>query len=214
MALRVGITGNIGSGKTLVCSIFEHLNVPVFYADKEAKLLYDNDIVKRNVKNYFGSTSYFENGTLNRAFISECVFNDRKALDFLENILYPALNERFEYWSEQNQTKDYVLYEAALIFEKNLQSRFDKLILVTAPESLRLARVMKRDALSKEQIRLRMKQQWNESEKQKKVDFVIENDNQNMLIPQVLKIHQALKGASKNSKDKACDRDKSGVYLV
>ena len=197
MALRVGITGNIGSGKTLVCSIFEHLDVPVFYADKEAKLLYDNDIVKKKVKNYFGSTSYFENGTLNRAFISERVFNDRKALDFLENILYPALNERFEYWLEQNQTKDYVLYEAALIFEKNLQSRFDKLILVTAPESLRLARVMQRDDLSEEQIRLRMKQQWDEAEKQKKVDFVIENNSQNMLIPQVLTIHQALIAFSK-----------------
>lgn len=197
MSLCVGITGNIGSGKTFVCSVFEHFGVPVFYADTEAKLLYDNDVVKNKVKKHFGEKAYFENDTLNRAYMAECVFNNQKALSFLENILYPILDKQFEKWFRQHLKSDYVLYEAALIFEKNLQKQFDKIILVTAPESLRIERVMKRDASNEEQIRLRMKHQWSETEKLKLADFVIENDGNECLSSKLLSVHQTLTALSK-----------------
>ena len=188
---RIGITGNIGSGKSFVCKIFESLGIPVFYSDDETKKLYLIPSVKELIINRFGNEVYFDDGSLNRKLLSYHLFKNEDAMKFIESVLYPALNQRFDQWCEQ-QTTPYVLYESAILFEKNYEKYFDKIIFVSAPEDIRLQRVMLRDDCTEENVRSRMRLQMNEDNKISKADFVIYNDGVKAVEPQVEAINKLL----------------------
>lgn len=188
---RVGITGNIGSGKSYVCKMFERLGIAVFYSDDETKKLYLIHSVKEQIIKRFGEEVYFEDGTLNRKLLSYHLFKNEEAMKFIESVLYPALNQHFDEWCEQ-QTSPYVLYESAILFEKNYGKYFDKIIFVSAPEDIRLQRVMKRDDCTEENVRSRMRLQMSEETKISKADFVIYNDGDKALEPQVETIDKQL----------------------
>ena len=188
---KVGITGNIGSGKSYVCKIFENLGIPVFYSDDETKKLYLIPTVKAKIINRFGQEVYFDDGTLNKKVLSYHLFKNEEAMRFIESELYPALNQRFDEWCEQQKTP-YVLYESAILFEKNYDKFFDKIIFVSASEDIRLQRVMLRDNCSEENVRSRMRLQQSEETKISKSDFVIYNDGIKAVGPQVEAINKLL----------------------
>ena len=192
--LRIGITGNIGSGKSYVCSLFKELGIPVFDSDYEAKKLYYRPEVKEKIVERFGPEVYREDGTLDRARMAGCVFSDACALGYVESVLYPALNEWFAEWAEQ-QEAPFVLYESALIFEKHIETMFDAVIVVAASEPIRIRRVMTRDHCTEEEVRARMAMQLPQSEKVTKADYVIvheEDDEDAYLLKQVQEIHSEI----------------------
>lgn len=188
---RIGITGNIGSGKSLVCKIFNHLGINTFFSDEETKKLYLLPDIKEQILNYFNDEVYFKDGSLNKKLLSYHLFRNHKALQFIEEILYPKLNATFDKWCER-QTTNYVLFESAILFEKKFSEQFEKIIFVSAPEDIRLQRTMLRDRCNEENVRARMRLQWDEDIKKAESDFIIFNDGDKMLIPQVLEIHKIL----------------------
>lgn len=189
--LKVGLTGGIGSGKSTVAAIFETLGIPVYYADKEAKrLMIEDEGLIKSIKNLLGEESYI-NGILNREYIAAIVFNDSKKLEQLNQLIHPITVADSLKWMSQ-QTTPYYIKEAALIFESNSESHLDVIIGVTSPESERVNRVMKRDKIDEAAVRQRMSRQMSETEKIKRCDFVITNDELNLLTPQVIRIHETL----------------------
>lgn len=195
---KVAITGNIGSGKSWVCALFEKLGIPVFYSDPEAKRLYYRDDIREAMQRRFGKEIYLSDDAINKPLLSSLIFNDRKAMRNVEHILYPALNAWFDEWAEQ-QDAPYVLYESAIIFEKHLAERFDATIMVTASRKTRLRRVMLRDHCNAETVRQRMKKQWTDNKKATLADFVIlhdTDDDDEALMQQVVQVHNALTRAS------------------
>ena len=186
--LRVGLTGGIGSGKSTVAKIFEVLGIPVYYADDASKkLMNDNEELKEKIKIHFGKKAY-TNGLLNRAYLSSIVFNNEEKLALLNSIVHPATIKDAEEWMLK-QTAAYTIKEAALIFESGSQENLDKVIGVYAPASVRIHRVMQRDKVSQEEVISRMKKQVDEEIKMRLCDYVVTNDEQELLIPQVLKLH-------------------------
>lgn len=183
--IKIGLTGGIGSGKSTVAKLFEVMQVPVFYADVEAKFLMRTDAnLKRNIIALLGSKAY--NGEqLNRSYISQKIFNNSSLLSQLNGIVHPTVRNYFNIWCEQYSKVDMVVQEAAIIFENSGQQFFDKTILVTAPEGMRVNRVVKRDEVCEYDVRERMKNQWSDDEKRDLADFVINNDNGEMLIVQL-----------------------------
>lgn len=195
---KVAITGNIGSGKSWVCALFEKLGIPVFYSDPEAKQLYYRADIREAMKARFGNDIYRSDKEINKPLLSSLIFNDRKAMRDVERLLYPALNAWFDEWAEQ-QDAPYVLYESAIIFEKHLAERFDASIMVTASRKTRLRRVMLRDHCAAEVVRERMKKQWSDNKKSALADFVITHDTDDddeALMQQVMQVHDALTRAS------------------
>lgn len=188
---RIGITGNIGSGKSLVCKIFNHLGINTFYSDEETKKLYFLPEIRKEIIEYFHDEVYFKDGSLNKKLLTYNLFKKPEALQFIESLLYPKLNESFERWCE-HQNSGYILFESAILFEKKFDEHFDKIIFVSAPDEIRLQRAMLRDHCDEENVRSRMRLQWDEESKIRKSDFMIYNDGKEMLIPQVLKIHNTL----------------------
>ena len=189
--LKVGLTGGIGSGKSTVAAIFETLGVPVYYADKEAKrLMIEDDSLIQSIKKLLGEESYI-NSILNREYIASVVFNNKEKLEQLNQLIHPLTIADSLKWMSQ-QTTPYSIKEAALIFESNSESHLDVIIGVSAPESLRIKRVMDRDKIDEAAVRQRMSRQISEAEKIKSCDFVITNDESNLLTPQVIRIHETL----------------------
>jgi dephospho-CoA kinase len=189
--LRIGLTGGIGSGKSTVAQIFEVLGIPVYYADVEARRIMNTDSgLKKSILEKFGEESY-KDGTLNRAYMSSIVFNNPSKLDLLNSIVHPATMKDGEAWMQQ-QTTHYAIHEAALIFEAGVIEKLDYVIGVYAPLPLRLARAMERDNASKEEVLKRMSRQLDEEMKMKRCDFVITNDEEQLVIPQVLSLHEKL----------------------
>lgn len=189
MALRVGLTGGIGSGKSTVAKIFETLDVPVFYADAVArKVMHEDEQLKQKIKETFGDAAY-EKQILNRKYLADIVFNDPYKLEQLNALVHPAAISRAEEWMQQ-QTTPYVIKEAALFFEAGSTEGLDYIIGVYAPQHLRIQRVTQRDNISREEVLARMSRQINEEMKMRLCDFIIVNDEQNMVIPQVLQLHE------------------------
>ena len=189
---KIAITGNIGSGKSLICKIFNHLGINTFHSDEETKKLYLLPEVKKEIINQFGEEVYFADGSVNKKLLSYHLFQNEKALKFIETLLYPKLNQVFDEWCEK-QTSDFVLFESAILFEKNFDSQFDKIIFISSPEEVRLKRAMLRDRCDEDNVRSRMRLQWNEDVKIDKSDYIINNDGVEMLIPQVLNIYKTIK---------------------
>jgi len=189
--LKVGITGNIGSGKTTVSKIFELLGVPVFYADDEAKKVMVNDTeLIAGVKEAFGEPSYFPDGTLNRKHIAAIVFNDDKQLAQLNALVHPAVFRAFDNWLVQKKNAPYVLKEAAVLFESGSYRLCDRTVMVTAPLELRMQRVTQRDNLTAGEAQAREAKQYSEEKKITLADDLICNDEKILVIPQVLALHQ------------------------
>ncbi len=196
MVLRVGLTGGIGSGKSTVAQIFEVLGIPVFYADVEAKrLMNENEELRSSIIMVFGEQAY-TNNILDRKYISSIVFSDPVKLETLNSIVHPATKKAGDNWM-MRQTTPYAIHEAALIFEAKVNERLDQVIGVSSPIELRINRAMQRDNVSREEILKRMDKQLDEETKMSKCDFVLVNDEQQLLIPQVLEIHEKLIQLSK-----------------
>ena len=193
--LRIGITGGIGSGKSTIAKIFEVLGIPVFYADAEARrIMNEDEELKKNIIKNFGEASY-TNGKLNRSYLASIVFNDNHQLDILNSLTHPVTIKNGEEWMLR-QITPYAIHEAALIFESGSAKDLDKVIGVYAPPSLRIKRVMDRDGISREEVLKRMNRQVGEDMKMKLCDFVIVNDEQQLVIPQVLELDQQLRKSS------------------
>lgn len=192
MSMKVGITGGIGSGKTTICKVFELLGIPVFYADDEAKKLMTSDpILIAEIKLAFGGEAYFEDATLNRKYIANIVFKEPEQLKKLNSYVHPAVFRAMEKWTNL-QKSPYVLKEAALLFESDsyLQNRFN--ILVSSPLELRIRRVVERDQMNIEKVLERIENQFTEDKKMQMADYFIHNNEQEFIIPQILKLHQEL----------------------
>ncbi len=195
--LKVGLTGGIGSGKSTVARIFEVFGVPVYYADDEAKRLMNEDAkLKSAIQKSFGAGSYI-NEELDRKYLASVVFNDPGKLHQLNALVHPATLKDAAEWMLQQRTA-YLIKEAALIFESGSQDGLDYVIGVSAPRDLRIQRVMKRDGISQEEVVSRMDRQLSEDDKMKRCDFVIINDEQEMLLPQVIGLHERLTTESKS----------------
>jgi dephospho-CoA kinase len=194
--LKVGITGNIGSGKTTVSKLFELLGVPVFYADDAAKnIMMTDEILIGQIKETFGDEAYFLDGSLNRKYIANIVFNDEQQLAKLNALTHPAVFRAFDNWVGQFNNEPYVIKEAALLFESTSYKMCDKSIMVTAPLDMRIKRVMQRDGITKQEVENRNSRQFTEEKKIALADYVIKNDETGLVIPQVLKLHQGFIGS-------------------
>src|SRR6188768_71013 len=200
MVLRLGLTGGIGSGKSTVAQIFEVLGIPVYYADVAAKKIMNEDEGLRSaITNIFGERAY-SNNILDRKYISSIVFSDPAKLQQLNALVHPATKKDGEAWMQQ-QTTPYAIHEAALIFEAKVSDRLDIVIGVSSPIELRIKRAMKRDKVNREEVLKRMDQQLDEEVKMSKCDFVLINDEQQLLIPQILELHEKLIGLSNQKND-------------
>ena len=189
--IRIGLTGGIGSGKSTVARIFEVLGIPVYYADEEAKKLMATDPVLREaIISEFGQEAY-SSGMLDRKYLASVVFNDPAKLAKLNALVHPATLASSEQWMMQQQTP-YAIKEAALLFESGAQKQLDNVIGVNAPYALRIQRVMERDNITKEEIERRMAGQLDETKKMNLCDFIVNNDEQELLIPQVIELHRKL----------------------
>ena len=180
----IGITGGIGAGKSIICSIIHATGYPVFYSDKAAKeILNSNGDVKTKIREIFGVEAY-KNEELNRPFIAQKIFTDQNLLTAINNVVHPAVRQSFSNWAEK-QTTTLVFNEAAILFETGAYKLYDATVLVTAPEAIRIERVMKRDHISAEAVHKRINKQWPDAEKENLADHVLINDNSTLLIPQV-----------------------------
>lgn len=189
--LRVGLTGGIGSGKSTVAKIFEVLGIPVYYADAAARrLMNEDEELKKNIVAHFGPESY-KDGPLNRPYIAGIVFNDKEKLELLNFLTHPATIRDANEWMRQ-QTSPYTIKEAALIFESGSAEHLDYVVGVYTPAPLRIQRIMQRDNISREEVLHRMNKQIDETIKMRLCDFVLINDEQQLLTPQVIQLHEKL----------------------
>ncbi len=189
--IKVGLTGGIGSGKSTVAAFFATIGIPVFDADKTAKLLMENNpSLVAGIKAAFGEAAY-DKGLLNRKYMANIVFKDAYQLNLLNNLTHPATILAAQEWMNQ-QTTPYCIKEAALLFEAGTGGGLDYIIGVAAPEALRIRRVMLRDGMTRQDVLARMNKQIDQSIKMKLCDFVVVNDDQQLLIPQIIAIHEQL----------------------
>jgi dephospho-CoA kinase len=187
----VGLTGGIGSGKSTVAGFFRELGVPVYDSDEEAKrLMAVSDEVKHELIKLFGEDAYIDK-KLNKTYISDIVFKEKEKLGQLNNIVHPAVRKHFSDWVTR-QNSPYVIQETALIFENNVQNSYDAIVLVTAPESIRIQRVMKRDEVTESQIKARIANQMSDKQKIDLADFIIENHDLEKTRKAVNSIHKKL----------------------
>jgi dephospho-CoA kinase len=188
---KAGITGNIGSGKTTVCKIFEVLGIPVFYADDEAKkVMIEDDVLIAGIKQAFGTEAYFADGNLNRKHIAGIVFNDKEELLKLNALVHPAVFRAFDKWVINQKNVPYVLKEAALLFESDSYKMCDRSVLITAPLDIRIQRVTQRDGITADEVKSRNNRQFSEEKKLAMANDVIINDDTQLVIPQVIKLHE------------------------
>jgi dephospho-CoA kinase len=199
--LRIGLTGNIGSGKTVVSGVFSTLGIPVFHADEESKKFLDDPLVKNEILKHFGYGILSNDQEINRRSLASIVFTDGQALKLLNSILHPRVMRDFHNWADQHQNKAYVIQEAAIIFESGFSSEYDYMIHVSCPKEIAIDRVIKRDKIDGHSVLRRMQFQLDDEEKSRLSDFVIRNDGSEMVIPQVLSIHQQLLQIGTKRKD-------------
>ena len=189
--LQVGVTGGIGSGKSVVCRIFHCLGVPIYDADSRAKMVMTTDgILVEQIKKEFGTLSYLPDGNLNRTYLSREVFGNSERLRTLNGLVHPRVAQDYAYWLERHGKFPYLIREAALLFEAGVAPMLGQTIVVVAPEALRIRRVQARDPhRTVEEIRKIISNQLPDEEKMKRANHILLNDNQHLVIPQVLELH-------------------------
>ena len=183
----VGVTGGIGSGKSIICSVIEKIGFPVFYSDKEAKeiLVSDQEVINR-LSSLIGEGLY-KDGVFHKEILANKIFKEPSIKEKVNSIIHPKVRERFSNWTD-TQNSSLVFNEAAILFETGMYKNYDATALVTAPESTRINRAMKRDRTSKEAVEDRIKNQWSDEQKKKLADYIIINDDKTPVIPQLEKI--------------------------
>ncbi|MBN2773601.1 MAG: dephospho-CoA kinase [Prolixibacteraceae bacterium] len=192
MGIKIGITGGIGSGKSVVCKIFKCLGIPVFEADNVGKFLLDNDKnIRKKITGLFGESVYMPDNSIDRKKLASIIFNDNIALQKVNEIIHPAVRKEFESWILKQNTI-YMIHEAAILFESGFYKLMDFNIHISADKNIRIKRVMERNKISEEMVLTRLNKQWDDKKKEKLADAVIYNNNE-LLIPQVLKIDKQLK---------------------
>jgi len=192
--LRIGLTGGLGSGKSTVAAIFELLDVPVYYADVAAKRLMEEDSsLRETIIENFGQDSY-RDGKLNKSYLAELVFKDSVKLTTLNAIVHPKTIADSSKWMEQQMLNNtpYIIKEAALIFESDAHQSLDKVIGVSCPVEIRIKRAMERDGASEKKIIDRMSKQMDEEKKMGLCDFLLFNDEKELLVPQIVSLHRKL----------------------
>lgn len=187
--MKLGITGGIGSGKTSVCRVFSVLGIPVFFADPEANLIMNNDEKIIREINKLASDDLYPGGVLDRKKLASLIFNDQDLLSKVNSLVHPVVFDNFRLWTAI-QTTPYVIMEAAILFESGASELVDRVATVIAPVEERIARVTKRNTLSRKQVIERINNQMNDSERIKRSDYVINNSENEMIIPAILKIHE------------------------
>lgn len=193
MALTIGITGGIGSGKSTVGQIFKILGIPLFEADLVAKtLINSNQEVRNGLIQLFGREIYGSDNRINRKMLANLIFNDDNLLEQVNQLVHPAVRNEFLNWMKL-QNSDYIIHEAAILFESGFYKMMDYTILVSAPEEMRIGRVSKRENITPEMVRERMAKQWSDEEKRKLTTLELVNDNKKLIIPQIVEIDKNLK---------------------
>ncbi len=191
---KIGITGGIGSGKTTIAHFFEILNIPVYLSDERAKnLMLTDAVLITQIKALLGEEAYYSEGGINKSYIADKIFNQPALLKAMNALVHPAVERDFETFCKEHSTSDYVLKESAVLFETGIYKNMDANILVTAPESERIERVQKRSNLSRSKVEQRISKQWSDAQKKPLSDYLIINDNRQLIIPQILDIHACLK---------------------
>lgn len=195
--LSIGLTGGIGCGKTLIAKVFSHLNVPIFNADNEAKLLYQDDEIKEQLKTMF-SEDIFVGDVLNTKKLSQIVFSNKEKLQQLSDFIHPLVQKRYQSFLNKNTVLNvpYVIMESAIIFESKWEKYFDKLICINTPQNLVIQRAMQRDNASKQEIMQRINNQLSVEYKISNSNYVILNDDLALVLPQVINIDKQLKTLS------------------
>ncbi len=191
--IRIGLTGNIGTGKSTVARIFEILGVPVYHADKQARKIVDSEKVTEQITLLFGKQVLDPQNKIDRKVLAEIVFSNEEKLSALNSLIHPLVEEDFSQWGKLYADQKYILQEAAILFETGFDRLFEATILVTAPEELCISRVIARDRSTKEMVSDRIRNQWSQDKKREMADFEIINDEISLVIPQVLAIHKELK---------------------
>lgn len=193
MSLKVGITGGIGSGKSLICEIFRQLQVPVFHADEEARrLMNSHPNIKEKLIHLYGKGIYSKQGGIDRKKLAGIIFNDSFELQKVNEIVHPVVREYFFSWAEA-QNSPYIVHEAAILFESGFYKFMDYSILVSADLETRLKRVMDRDGVSRKEVMERVEKQWSDEKKRSLADIEIVNDGSEMILPKIIHIDKALK---------------------
>ena len=186
--LKVGITGGIGSGKSTICHFFRLLKTPVFDADTEAKkIMNESALVRSKMIVTFGKDIYLPNQTIDRKKLASIIFNSPSLLAKVNSIIHPEVRKTFFEWCDK-QPAPYIIHEAAILFESGFSQMMDHTILIVAPEQQRIDRVMKRDGSTAGQIKERIEKQWPDDKKMALADFVIHNNNRELIIPKILEL--------------------------
>lgn len=190
--IKVGITGGIGSGKTIISNIFKTLGYSVFSADYNAKLLLDTSLIIQNGLIQLFGKEIINNKKVNRKLLAQLIFNSEKYLKQVNNLIHPQVIKNYNKWVEQNMSSSITFLEAAILFESNIQKELDFVITISAPIEIRTKRVMERDKNTLEQVLQRMRNQISDEERALKSDFEIINDDKTLLLPQILLIEKQL----------------------
>lgn len=190
---KVGVTGGIGSGKSIICTVFHHLGVPVYEADREARrLMLENEGIRTGLLEYFGK-EVFQDEQLNRKYLADRIFSDAAARTFVNSLVHPAVRSDFEGWVQKRVQDPYVIEEAALLFETCAWKELDYNILIIAAAETRIGRIIKRDGLSRADVLARMESQVDPGEVREYADFIIRNDENDFVIPQVLEADKMIR---------------------
>jgi len=193
MPVTVGITGGIGSGKSTVCRVFKLLGVPVFEADMVSKkLLNTSDKIKSGLIRLYGEGIYTSDSGIDRKKLAEIIFNNDIQLAKVNELIHPEVRNEYRIWFER-QTAPYIIHEAAILFESGFYKMMDFTILVSAPENIRIGRVVERDKTDADKVKERIQKQWNDSIKRKLASLEIVNDNSQLIVPQIIRIDKTLR---------------------
>jgi dephospho-CoA kinase len=188
--IKVGLTGGIGTGKSVVAKIFENIGVPVFHADEEARSILGGQGVIREISGCFGNAITDASGQIDRKELAKLVFSDPQKLEILNGIIHPLVAKAFNTFCLKQQDKRYIVHEAAILYESGFDKYIDKIIVVTAPYEVCIERVMNRDRVNREEVLLRMKNQWDSNRKATLADYLVQNDGNSPVLPQVLRLNR------------------------
>jgi dephospho-CoA kinase len=186
--IRTALTGNIGSGKTLVAEVIRHLGHPVYTSDREAARIMQQPGVIMHLSDRFGTDILTYDGLVDRRKMADIVFRDPAALNWLNYLMHPLVMDDWNKWCLKHSNCPMVVMESAIVFEHGLQEYFDRVILVDAPEEVMVERVMQRDNVTRDEVLSRMQHQWSSERKRELTPFVIRNDGSRMLLPEILRV--------------------------